>query len=377
MTRGDPASSQEQAVRRFRRHIGLVLAVRQVLIYMTGWAFAWGIIVLGLRVAFRVPVAPLLWGFAALPAVWIVALLRLKGAVPGLSAVRALLDRDSASGGLLMASAERTLGGWRDALSTRYPRLTWHGRRLWLLGALSSAFVLACLLFPDRYVALAVGDRLDVRHEVDKLTAQVEALKEEKILDPQRAQDFKKKLEQLQEEANGSEPGKTMEALDHLNRTVKQTAEEAAEAALGKTEQLTKTETLARALEHADAGQKEADSGPDKLPEKALKKAMSELSEMAKDALEESDAAADWNESMKTGTWSKEQLRTLSRKLNAKKQKTRQKMQKLRENQLIDPDKLEACKECDCDDEGLLAFLAEHMDEASVEEMMEAWHEGH
>jgi hypothetical protein len=48
----------------------------------------------------------------------------------------------------------------------------------------------------------------------------VETLKEEKILEPEKAEDVQKQLERLQEKSSAVDPNKTWEALDHIKNRI-------------------------------------------------------------------------------------------------------------------------------------------------------------
>jgi hypothetical protein len=87
---------------------------------------------------------------------------------------------------------------------------------------------------------------------VSELNAEVETLKEEKILEEEKAEDLQKQLTQLKEQSSAVDPAKTWEALDHIKESNADMARQAAEEALSKTTALTEAETLASALQQAN-----------------------------------------------------------------------------------------------------------------------------
>jgi hypothetical protein len=357
----------EKAVTRLRLRLALMLALKYALASVTVWAFAWGTAVLVLRAASGVPRPALLWGLAALPpavglAVWL-ALRRL----PPRAAVRALLDRHSGCGGLLMAAGEAPLGPWGERLPPlTAPRLRWRGGRSWALLAVASAFVLLALLLPQSLADLAGGPRLEVGREAERLAKKIDVLKEEAVLDPERAEALKGKLEQVRREASGKEPVKTLEALDHLESVTGKAAKEAAAEALRQTEQLAKAEALAEAL-GVTAGQ----LGPKRKAE-----AMGELSSRVKKAAAASPRVAgrlspELAKALERGELGREGLKQVADALRAGKADVARKLEKLQRAGLIDEDALRAAERAgDADPERLAAQLREKKDKAPVSELV-------
>ncbi len=240
---------EHRTIANFRQALASLYLLRYGLAALTIWAFVYGTAVLALRGAVGLPRLELLWGLASvplalLPAVWL-ALRRL----PSVTAVRAVLDQHGRYGGLLMAGAEHSLGEWHDSLpGVRLPRLRWRNRGSWGLFGVAVAFVALGFLVPQSLASLG-GSRLDVTREVERLQEQLEVLKKEKILDAERAEALKIKLDQLRRDASGKDPVKTIEALDHVQDMVKQAAQEAAEKAAQKMEEMARAGELADSIE--------------------------------------------------------------------------------------------------------------------------------
>lgn len=354
-------------VRRFTRRLAGWCVLRQAVAAVTACAFLWGTAVLVLRATLGTPADHLLWGAAALPvavglAAW-VALRRL----PAPAAVRALLDREAGCGGLLMAGAERDLGRWARRVTVgELPRLRWRaGRPLGLL-AVAAGYVVLGFLLPAARPANAGDSPLDVNRATDRLAEQVRVLKEEKVIEPKRAETLAQKLDEVRDRAAAKDPAKTLEALDHLADVVRQAARQAAESGARKADQLGRVEAGAEALKEAAPA----------LDPKAAAALMADLAAMARQAAaegEQLDGApdADLAEAVKSGTLSGEHLAKLAAAAKAGKGKVGKSARKLYDAKLIDADQLKACEgEGACDGKGLAEFLKKNGGKAGLGEAM-------
>jgi hypothetical protein len=267
----------EQSVSRLRRQIALALILKQSLIAVTAWAFLWGTVVLVLRAALGTSPLLLAWGLLGAPVLAGLLAARALRRLPSRSAVRALLDRAGGCGGLLMAAEELPLGDWRPSPRPADLRVRWHAGRSWFFLAAGCAYLVAGLLLPERLTSMSHGHALQVDKEVEQLAAQIDVLKEQAILEPARAETLKEKLGELKKGASGEDPAKTLEALDHLQNLTSRAAKEAAEAALQKTEDLARAETLAEGLRKSSKD----------LADKTRAEAMDELARLMKKAARE------------------------------------------------------------------------------------------
>jgi hypothetical protein len=330
----------ERTISHLRRRLAGLLVLRQVVTLLTAWAFLWGTVVLVLRAALAVSPIHLLWGLVAVPALLGLAAAMALKRLPSSAVVRAVLDRASGSGGLLLAAAEQDLGAWQRALPPVPPlRVRWHGRRAWVLLGTGILFLGIGLAFPQRLVSLAQSRTLEIGKEVERLTGQLEVLKEEAILEAARAESLKQKLGRLKAEASGEDPVKTLEALDHVQNVASRAAKEAAEGAVQKTEQLAKAEALAEAL-HQAAGQ---------IEPRIEAEAMAELAALAQKAAAETkllDRHLDGAtlKACKAARLTPDQLRRLAEALRGSKKDLAAMMEKLRRANLID---LETLAQCD------------------------------
>src|SRR5262249_5415331 len=332
----------ERAINQFRRRVGALLALRQGVGLLTFWCFLWGTSVLILRATLATPRPLLLWGLAAVPVLLLAAAWLAWRRLPARSSVRALLDRDSACGGLLMASEETDARAWRERVPTlRVPRVSWQGGRAGVFFAASVAFLLFGFLLPQRYAAFGSRTPLNVDRETEKLVNQIEILKEEALLDPARAEKLKEKLQQLRDEASGKDPAKTLEALDHVQEMVERLAKAAAEKTTRQTEKMNKTQTLAEGLKQAG----------DTLDAKTQTQAMKELAEMTKKAAEDNamlqkELEGELGEAGQDGKFDKQQLDKLCKALGKNKDAIAKKLSRLQKAGLLDAEALEKCAKC-------------------------------
>src|SRR5215475_10504352 len=365
------SAHHDQSIRRFIRRLALLLAFRQSLTFVTVWCFLWGAVALVLRAASATTRRQLLWGAIGIAVAAIAAAVVSRRRLPSRDSVRAMLDSRNDCGGLLMAGADADLGAWRIPEITS-PRLRWRKARAFGLLAASSAFVLISLLAPVRFAVTGVARPMDVSHEVENLSAQIEALKEAQVIEEAKAEALEQKLDQLGQEASGEDPAKTWEALDHLNDAVEKAAKEAAEAASARRERLARAEALAEGLM----------AGGDQLDSKTMTEAMRTLGEMTRQAVKENDSLAgdlapETLEAIKSGSLKAEHLKDLSKALSQNKSALNQKLSKLSKSGMINPNALKGGAQANRrDNSGLARFLKENAEKMSVDEATLQWRQG-
>ena len=347
-------SHDEQLVGRFYKHLARWFILRQAVAAVTVWAFLWGTAILVLKVTQSTSVPTLAWGAIGLPiALGIAAWVALRS-LPDRTSVRALLDGRGECGGLLMAGAECDLGAWEAKPTTEMPTLQWRGRRPLAFLTVAIVYVALGFLLPAR--SLAVNETpLDINRPADRLVEQVRVLQEEKILDPERAENLKQKIEELRSQSTGKDPAKALEALDHLNEVVRQAARQAAENNARQANQLGKVDAAAEALQKAAAG----------LDPQAAAELMKELAALAQKAASEGDAleselGSELAEALKEGKLSPEQLAKLAAAAKSGKGSISKTGKKLHNAKLIDADQLKACEGGQCDSEALAKYLAKN-----------------
>lgn len=360
-------SHDEQLVGRFYRHLTRWFVLRQAVAAVTVWAFLWGTAILVLKATQGTSVPTLLWGAIGLPVALGLAAWVAFRELPAQSAVRAMLDSKGERGGLLMAGAECALGEW-DAKPTtaEMPTLQWRGRRPLGFLALAIGYVALAFLLPARELA-ANETRLDIARPADRLAEQVRVLQDEKILDPERAENLKQKVDELRTQAAGKDPAKTLEALDHLNDVVRQAARQAAETKARQANQLGKVDAAAEALQKAAPALNQQDAGD----------LMKELAALAQKAAAENEAlqnelGAELADALKEGKLSPEQLAKLAAAAKSGKESVAKTAKNLHDAKLIDADQLKACEGGKCDAEGLAKYLSKNAGKKSLKEGLQA-----
>jgi hypothetical protein len=270
------ADSLSPAVDQLRRRVRAALFGRYVLRLTVAWCVVWGIVALIGRAAWGVQRSDLAWGAAGLVAALVAAWWLARRKTPEARRVRALIDRRSAGGGLIMAAEETPLGAWVDRLPGGGQvgvRLT---GRSWPLATLAAGvFVAASFLMPQQLVQLNRKTPMDVSADVDQLVAQIDTMAEEQLLEPEQVDALEKELEQVERRADGSDPTRTWDALDHIAAKLSRQAEQAGQDLVAGTERLSETEALAEALKQATNLMREAE----------LSEAMRELAQMANAAM--------------------------------------------------------------------------------------------
>lgn len=371
------SASHDHAINTFLRKLAALLTLKTWLMIATVWCFAWGAVSLALRASMATPRKPLLFGAAGIVLAAIAAYLLARKQLPTPASVRSLLDRQNDYGGLLMAAGEQPLGNWETRLNAvNLPKLRWRSARAWSLLALSVAFAAICLLLPIKYVSVNASRSLDVGKEAETLAAQIETLKEEQILSEAKAEELKEKLDQLAADAEGEDPAKTWEALDHLANSVEKAAKDAAVSAAEKQEQLEKAEALAEGLM----------AGSDQLDAKTMTEAMQTLSTMMQGAMMENEALAsqlspETQEALKNGSLNSEQMKEVAKALGQSKEKLNQQLSKLNQSGMnrgnINPNSLKGGASANKrDNSGLSKFLKENSQKMSVADAVGQWCEG-
>ncbi|MCI0684814.1 MAG: hypothetical protein L0Y71_22180 [Gemmataceae bacterium] len=364
----------EQLIRSLRRQIATVLILKHALLWLAAGAFLWGTFVIVWRVATGGAADELWWGLAAAPAIGLASAWLALRQVPSKVRLRAVVDSASRCGGLLMAADETRLGGWRQTMpDPARLHVQWRGGQSWLTFLAGVAFLLVALLFPQSLMTLAGEPPLDITDEAQLVAAQLDILKEEKVLEPQRAEFLKERLQQLKDDASGKNPVKTLEALDHLRDIANQAAKEAAESAIDKTEKLGKAEGLADGIQKNDG---ELDP---RVEQEALKTLASLVKEAAKETSLAEKLSPELLKQLQAGKFGEEQLKQLAAALKGSKRDLSKMLEKLNAAKLIDAELLkklaeagecmdcsatlkckpckcmEATKKCDCPDAAAIA----------------------
>ncbi|MDZ7616840.1 MAG: hypothetical protein U1E05_07550 [Patescibacteria group bacterium] len=349
------AGSRGEEVARLRRRLAGILVARECLTFFFVWIMLWAATVVGLRAVLQVDRLVFLWGLLGLLAAAVVGVVLAVRKLPAPAALRAALDRHARLGGLLMAAGDTDIGGWNQRMAdVSRPTLQWRPQRQITLLAAAVAFLLAALLVPDR-AASARNQTLEIGGEIQTLVEKINVLKEEEILAPDRIESLQSDLERIRQNALGSDPGKTMEAIDHLDYALGKSASDAAELAAKDAQTAGRMQQLAQAMQAAQG----------RMDPKQFAEAMQELAEMAEQAAAESQQLAEGlseelKNALEDGMLTEEQLQALAEAMGQCQGCQQARLAKLANARLIDPANLIPCEEGDeFDPDALLAALLE------------------
>jgi hypothetical protein len=376
MTRfiSSPAASADDVLARFAAAVRRTLFFKSAVTWLSVWLFAWGAAVLTMRATgFGAPYALSIAALGGLGCV-IAAAYDARRRRPSLGALRAVIDSESGAGGLVMAADAADIGDWRERTPRlTAPRVVWRGGRPGGLLALALAFFLTSAFVPVRTAPFAAERKLEIAQDVARLDAQVDALRNEGALEPEKAESLRERLNRLNEDASGRDPAKTLEELDQIADSVKRAAERMAESQTRAAERLAQTQALAQALA-ADAETFDA---------KRTAEAMETLAALMESNVRERAALAkrlspELRAALASGALNRERLQELASALAKESGDIGKSLQRLHKAGLIDGKTLRAGERAGkkADGDGLADFLAKNGSTLSVKEGLERWGSG-
>jgi hypothetical protein len=332
-------STHSGALRSFAKRLTLLLMVRGAVAWTTVWFFIWGVVVLAVRFSGLLKGKWLAIGLLGCLPLALIAAIREWRRREAFAKVRAAYDDLNRCGGVIMAEEVSDTSSWQQHLPTpAVPVLRWRSGRAFGLLTLSAVFAAAILLLPDRLTILQARHPLEIGKLVGELKAEVQTLKDEKILEEKKADETQKQLAQLQEKSSGLDPAKTWEALDHIKESDSELAKRAAEEALNKMTSLSAAQTLASAMNQA------ADDG---MSQDTATRAAEDLAAMLKSAkLEDGLLKGDLPPELlaQLDGLNKEQLQKLLSAIQFNKNGLSKSLTKLANLKLIDPKSLAQCQ---------------------------------
>jgi hypothetical protein len=361
------SASVDQAIGHFSRDLFFIVFIKHALKYSTLWCFAWGTIALVLRATTSISGKPLLWGAAGLALAMLLAARKARRERPARREVEAILDARNQFGGLLMTRADATIGAWESRLSSpARPRLRWKNNQAVALICCAALFVAISLLIPVRWAGRNAARALNVGAQAESLAAQIEALRESRMIEEAKAEELDQKLDQLVKEASAEEPAKTWEALDHLAEDLEKTTKDAVEKAQAEQARAQQAEALSEALQ----------AGGGQLDEKTMTEAMQTLSSMMQNAMKENEALArelskETQEALKSGALKPEHLSEISKAMSKNQSARAQNLSKLAKSGAINPNALKnGAKGNRPNGSDLAKFLKENSQQMSVADMV-------
>ena len=351
-------SAIESKVDELRKRLIRVFFLRRLLDLITVWLFTFGGAVLLLRFLGIWTSQALLLNLVVLPLCLLAWRDSQKG-LPTKTALRAWLDKNCDCGGLLMADAERSLGAWQVASPT-LPRISWPRRDVALRLAAAFLFLALATLLPNKWVVPFVSGGIDLVEEVADLKEKIDVLAEESIINAAEKERLEQTLDRLGEEAEGDDPGKSWEAMDHLNQSLARRAEEA----LADMDRLAEEQgLLAQIAETLETNRQAVDPAD-------FERAQAELSELTSRMAAEDKALAEALQSMEAsksmdGAMS---LAEMAKALNLSQDQLKQMAARLEEARLVKLSQYKNLQRGKAGDgkEALAAFLSKNLQEGGA-----------
>ncbi len=240
-------------VNQLKRRLFMRLVLQRFCVWGSGYLLVWGGANLMLRAALDISPGLLLNGLAGLFLIFFTVLLTEWRHMPDRIALTALLDQYNHLGGLLMAADKLDTSSWLAKLKTPLcPQVEWRARRKGAICLLMTVFSTVTLFTPYYLNSQAFSNKLEIGATVQKLHEQVTILKEETLLKPDDAKHLEEQLEQVSQTAQGRNPARAYETLDHLNEQINGEAGKNVRDLSAKMATVDHAETLARLLANTE-----------------------------------------------------------------------------------------------------------------------------
>ncbi len=241
-------SDQSNCAKRLRRQLWIVMFIRRGLAGMALYCVIWGAVVLAAR-AYGVEQGVLLWGLPGLIPVIYLAVRYANAVTPGEAKLEALIDVRSGCGGMLMASYETDMRGWERTMpNVTRPEVDWRGARIVGQFLFAAAFVTLSFFMPQQFTQASPEGEMRIDEKIQQAKKQIEALKKEKLIDEKKAEQLVQKLDGIRNSASANDPVKTWQALDQVDRQLREAAAKAIEQAKAAGRNLADAQTLANVI---------------------------------------------------------------------------------------------------------------------------------
>jgi len=333
---------------RLHHRLLVVLATREALRWGAAWIAVWATATVLFRGLMWSDRAPLLWGALGLIGVVAVAIYRASRKVPNGTALLAAIDSHSRSGGILMTSGEQEIGLWQERISPiKLPQIRWNARREWRFLAAGLGFLIFAFAIPDRVISQDKEARLEIEEEVQQLTDSLQLLLEEEVVKESEAEELKQSLEEIQQEARGRDPEKTLEAIDHLNAMLSKSAANSANDILQQVQSAADVEAAAETLAGAQAEGNASAMGD------AMKNLAQQMEHAAREGAllnwdstgtTENDTTEMMANALRDGSLTPDQMKDLMELLKKCKGCRGERLKRLSDRRLIDPEFLVQCE---------------------------------
>ncbi|MCK5843576.1 MAG: hypothetical protein KAG97_02640 [Victivallales bacterium] len=151
-----------------------------------------------------------------------------------------------ADSGLIAAYGEANVEKWLDSdFQLKPPQVILEFQRRALVLALGVVFLLGASFMPKILPDKTIASGLNISSDRASLKERMEMMEKERILENERAEELRKQLEEITVDAEGDNPEKTWEALDHLSDKLDESAVKAEEKTINQMTNVDLFETVA------------------------------------------------------------------------------------------------------------------------------------
>jgi polyhydroxyalkanoate synthesis regulator phasin len=333
------------SARELARRLQWACAMRAAVWWSSLALLVWGSAIVVARLVWPASSDWLLIGLAGVLAAAVIGAWNGMRRVPDEASLLAWLDAENACGGLLMSRLEVSLDGWHAEIhGEQLPKVAWKKRPALALLAVSLAYVGVGLWLPQRFLQLHGTPSRAAERQIERLEQQLQKLHDLGLVDTPRYDELRAELQQIRRNSDSYEPGKSHEALDHLERALQQLAQQGVQKWAEQREQLQEARNLAEALkELTQSGELKPEQS--KLASQALQQLLQQSLNAAR-ANETAKELQDLLEQHKDGSpFTNEELAELAEKLKELLDGEALDLDELAELGLLDPELLRKLKD--------------------------------
>ena len=185
---------------------------------------------------------------------------------------------DVSNSGLLASYGEIEMREWEEhAFSATVPTIKISYSRRPAILAMGIIFLFGSLAVPKLLPENLNRHGLDISADRNELEERIETMKEEELIEEGKAEELKRQLEEIAAGAEGEDPEKSWEALDHLSDKLDEQALEAEEETKARLEKINLVEAAANGVMKSA----ESETGDSELAMKGLEKLLKKLESLS------------------------------------------------------------------------------------------------
>ncbi len=353
---------EDKLIKNFHYRLSALFYIRRFTRLTIYFLLLYGTVIIISRLGFGIDASrfiPCTWFLLVLfPLTYIVE----KNNFPDRTKVRAFLDCYNEKNGLLISDERINIGEWKRLLGNlRSPSIRWNPQKSLICFAAALLFFILSVSIPERFVTSGLRQTLEIDEDIQEIVEKIEILAKGNMLEAERAESMKQKLEVLKTKASGDDPSSAWEALDHINSNLARAAAEGSKQALRTIDALARTEIAADAI-----SQNLGALDPGKLS--LAMTALSRLQLQANNEMRNLEPlSADLMEALKKGELTPGQLKELSKRMCSSKNGLCKSMKDLYKHGLIDQKTMNKCNRlASSNSSGLSRFLSENRGDLNV-----------